>query len=206
MDLPAHLVALQQKLHPADALWELPTAGRRAAVLLLLYGDRGDVEFLLTERPSTLSRHAGQISLPGGMEEAEDTDLVQTALRETREELGVDPQILHILGRLSPLTMRVSDVLLVPFVAWTPRPPVVKPDPSEVAEVLRVPLNALLDPDAIREESWELRGSRWRVTFYRHGTHQIWGATAHILHDLATRMGATRVSGDPPGSVVPAPT
>src|SRR5438270_12158952 len=91
---------------------------RHAAVLALLFSRNEHISLLLTERPFNLSRHAGQISLPGGAVEAHDADLWQTALRETREELGIRTGRIQPLGRLSTIYVVASDYLVSPFVAW----------------------------------------------------------------------------------------
>jgi 8-oxo-dGTP pyrophosphatase MutT (NUDIX family) len=180
-------------------------APRHAAVLLLLFSRGERVSFLLTGRPHTLSRHPGQISLPGGAAEPGDITLWQTALRESQEEIGLKTGRLRPLGRLETVEVTVSNYLITPFVAWNPVPPRLHPDPREVAEVIEVPLDALLDPTAVSEEVWELRGMLRSVIVYRFGETLVWGATARILAHLAVRL---RPEEPPmplmPGSVRPA--
>lgn len=188
---------------PAPRETGLP-ALRHAAVLILLFPRDADVRFLLTARPETLLRHPGQVSLPGGAAESADADLWHTAVRETQEELGIRTGRLRPLGRLDPVPVLVSNYLVTPFVGWNPIPPALKPDPSEVAEVVEVSLGAILDADRVFEETWELRGRSWQVTFYRFGSHVVWGATARILGDLARRLGGESGLRDAvPGSVQP---
>jgi 8-oxo-dGTP pyrophosphatase MutT (NUDIX family) len=169
----------------------------------LLFPSQGEVRFLLTARPEDLARHPGQVSLPGGAAEPQDRDLWQTVLRETWEELGVRTGRLRPLGRLDPVPVLASNYLIVPFVAWSPTRPRLSPDPREVAEVIEVPLDALLDPSLIEEETWELRVSSWRVTFFRFGEHVVWGATARILSDLAGRLRVDSGREIVPGAVRP---
>lgn len=171
-----------------------------AAVLVLLFPRHDGLRFLLTVRPDTLTRHPGQISLPGGRVEKTDSDLWQTAVRETREELGVDDRDLVPLGRLDRYRMPVSGYAITPFVGCLPCPPALHPDPGEVAEVIEVPLAALLDESTVREEIWDLHDRKWHVTFYLFGEHRVWGATATILADLASRLGA-QPRGERPGAV-----
>ena len=182
-ELSAALLPLE---HPA------PGAGsaRRAAVLVLLYPRAGQVHVVLTLRPNTLARHPGQISLPGGMVEAGDGTLWNTAVREAREELGLLPGRVVPLGRLLDVGSRTGESTITPFVGWNPVSPRFKPDRSEVAEILEVPLHTLLDPGALEEEVWELRGSPWRVAFYRLGRQAVWGITGSILSDLHDRLQA----------------
>ena len=111
---------------------------------------------------------------------------------------------LRALGRLESIPVLVSNYLITPFVAWNPVVPSLKPDGREVASVIEVPLEAILDPSIICEETWELRGGYWRVTFYRFGAHCVWGATARVLGDLAGRLtGQERSTLLKPGSVRP---
>jgi 8-oxo-dGTP pyrophosphatase MutT (NUDIX family) len=171
-----------------------PEGRRLGAVLILLYPHRGAEEaeplpyLVLTRRTEMLRSHSGQISLPGGRYESGDGSLLRTALRETHEELGVDPSELTILGRLEPEPITVSHYLVAPFVAYVPRRPEFRPAQDEVAEVLEVPLAKLLDPDVVAEEIWEIRGTPRQVSFFRHGEHKIWGATARVLGKLVALL------------------
>lgn len=175
---------------PVDVTTAPVTAWRRAAVLVLLYERENELYFPLTQRPETISRHPGQISLPGGMFELEDAGLWETALRETYEELGIPVEGIVPVGRLDDVTVRVGDSVITPFVGWHPAVPALRPDPSEVAEVLEVPLESLLHPESIEEELWELRGQHWRVAFYRLENRVVWGITGAILSDLHDRLEA----------------
>lgn len=202
--LPADIAGLPTRLLPIGGR-DLPSPdhGKLAAVLVLLYPRLQGIHFVLTARPHTLSRHPGQISLPGGRVEPEDATLWATALRETEEELGINPSLVTPLGRLEEYRLRVSNHLIVPFVGWADTIPAITPDPTEVAEVIEVPLRSLLDPEVIGEEERTLRGQRWSITFYRFGEHRVWGATAHILHGLARHLQTRQWDHPIPGSVRP---
>jgi len=156
---------------------------RPGGVLLLLYPRDGTLHIALTRRADTLLNHKGQISFPGGAREG-DEPLLQTALRETQEELGVDPATLEVLGELTPLYIGASNYLITPFVARAPARPEFRPDPTEVAEVLEVSLAVLMDAATLEEEVWDLRGTVAQVPFFRIGPHKIWGATAMILAEF----------------------
>ena len=171
-----------------------PAGRTHAAVLILLYphapgrGDEAAPHLVLTRRTAALRRHSGQISLPGGRWDPADGPLLRTALREAEEELGVDPATLSVWGRLEPEHIVVSHYLVAPFIAYAPRRPAFRPAPSEVAELIEVPLPVLLDPTTLAEEIWELRGMPRQVAFYRHGEHKIWGATARVLGKLVALL------------------
>ena len=191
--LDAGLGPTRLDIAPADD----PEGRTLAAGLVLLYPHRlpaapatADAvpHLVLTRRTTALRRHSGQISLPGGRYDADDGSLLRTALRETEEELGVDPADLTIWGRLEPEYIVATHYALAPFVAYTPRRPAFRPAPAEVAEVIDLPLAQILDPSILQEEIWDFQGSPRRVSFYRHAEHKVWGATARILHQLATLL------------------
>ena len=194
--LAAGLGPTRLDIAPADD----PEGRTLAAALVLLYphrrsdavGSAGETPHLvLTRRTTALRRHSGQISLPGGRYDADDGSLLRTALRETEEELGVNPADLTIWGRLEPEHIVATHYALAPFVAYTPRRPAFRPAPAEVAEVIDLPLAQVLDPAILKEELWDFQGTPRRVSFYHHGEHKVWGATARILHQIATLLDPT---------------
>jgi len=113
--------------------------------------------------------------------------LTRTALRETEEELGVDPASVDVLGQLTPLHTGSSGFLVTPVVGWTSPRPSFQPDPREVAEVLEIPLAALRAPEVLQQETWDLHGQQTLVPFFGLGPEiTIWGATAMILSEFLT--------------------
>lgn len=164
-----------------------PPAGlqpRQAGVLLLLFPVRDVLHLALTVRTPDLDHHSGQISLPGGGKESADATLLNAALREASEELGVATADVEVLGPLSPLYVPPSNNLIHPFVAYVPHRPAWRPDPREVAALLEVPLAVLLDPATRREEKWSWQGADLRIPFYAVGEHKVWGATAIVLAEF----------------------
>jgi 8-oxo-dGTP pyrophosphatase MutT (NUDIX family) len=153
-------------------------------VLLLLYPLRGVLHIPLTVRTPELNHHSGQISLPGGGHEPQDHSFRETALRETQEELGIDPTTVEVLGPLTSLYIPPSNNVVHPFVAYTPLRPDFDPDPCEVARMLEVPLPLFLDPGTRREEEWERDGAPYHVPYYAIDAYQVWGATAIILAEF----------------------
>lgn len=160
-------------------------SGRQAAVLILLYDHAGELYFFLTRRTETVGTHKGQISLPGGGQDAGES-LEQTALREAQEELGIPPSQVEILGApLTPLFIPVSGFWVTPFVGYyccdEPNPNV---SAAEVFEILPTRLADLLDDNIIAQEQWELRGYPVLVPFFKLHGYKVWGATAMILAEF----------------------
>jgi 8-oxo-dGTP pyrophosphatase MutT (NUDIX family) len=191
-DISRVLPILHSRLLPAaagDSLidrleGEHPQA-RRAAVLLALFAQDGETHLAFIRRASTLRTHSGQIAFPGGSFDATDTSLVETALREAAEEIGLLPARVEVLGLLEPVFTVVSNFLITPVVAYLPSGPgQLLLQASEVAELLLLPLQALADPAIAHTETWT-SGDRVRtVYFYDYGSLRIWGATARILNSL----------------------
>ncbi|HEX8434909.1 CoA pyrophosphatase [Archangium sp.] len=167
---------------------------REAAVLVPLLVREGSPHILFTKRPTTLRHHAGQYSFPGGSRDAEDTTPLHTALRETREELGIDVSGVRVLGALDEVPT-LTEFRIQPFVGVIPEGVEYQPSPDEVEFILEVPLAALLDPTLRRTERRSVRGMEYEVDFYTYGSHVIWGATGRILRDLL-RL-ASELSGRP---------
>lgn len=156
---------------------------KRAAVLIPVFKKDGEYHLLFTRRTDLVEHHKGQISFPGGRQDPEDQDLLTTALREAEEEMGIHKEDVRILGELDDICT-VTDFCVSPFVGLIPYPYPFRPNPHEIAEIIEVPLAALLDPERLRREFREHAGRTWPVYFYRHGRHTIWGATASILKQL----------------------
>jgi 8-oxo-dGTP pyrophosphatase MutT (NUDIX family) len=154
---------------------------RRAGVLIPLFVREAGLWVVLTRRTESVEHHRGQISFPGGVEEPGDQTLWHTALRESKEELGILPEDALALGRLSPLET-VTNFYVEPYVAAIPQPYVFRPAEAEIAEVLEIPVAALLDPGAL--ERRRLPGREEPVLFYHYGEQVVWGATARMLAEL----------------------
>ncbi|MBI4673202.1 MAG: CoA pyrophosphatase [Chloroflexi bacterium] len=159
--------------------------GKQAAVLILLYEHAGELYFFLTRRTENVATHKGQISLPGGGQEHGE-QLEQTALREAREELDLNPAQIEILGEpLTPLYIPVSGYWVTAFIGYYG---LGEPTPNaaadEVFEILPTRLADLLDDSVVAEEEWELRGYKVRVPFFNLHGYKVWGATAMILSEF----------------------
>ncbi|MDT8305139.1 MAG: CoA pyrophosphatase [Anaerolineae bacterium] len=164
-----------------------PGSPRQGAVLLLLYPCQQETCIVLTRRRDDLQAHAGQISFPGGRRELLETP-AQAALREAHEEIGIDPATVQLLGELTPLYIPPSDFEVHPFVGWHEQPATFCPQPSEVAELLEVPLQILTNAKTRQEEVWNQRGLELQVPYFSIGPHKVWGATAMILSEFVERL------------------
>jgi 8-oxo-dGTP pyrophosphatase MutT (NUDIX family) len=158
---------------------------RSSAVLCALYDDdRGRATVVLTRRARHLRTHRGEVSFPGGGEEPGDVDHWATAVRESVEEVGLDPSGLERLGELDHLRTVSGRSYIVPLVAALPARPDLVPDPREVERILHVPLDDLLAPDTYREELWGLPQLERPIFFFEVPGDTIWGATAAMLRNL----------------------
>lgn len=167
----------------------IPDDSRLAAGLLLLYPIGHRVHLVLTRRAGTLGKHAGQVSLPGGA--VDDGETIEVAaLREAEEEIGLDTAGIRVLGTLSPLYIPVSNFALHPVVAVLDRRPTLEPAAAEVAHILEVSLETLGAPGSLRH-GWRWRGAEAiRVPFFDLGGERVWGATAMVLGELLSLLGA----------------
>lgn len=168
----------------------------RAAVLLPLYDDQRDTKVLFTRRSELVEHHKGQISFPGGAHDATDRDLRHTALRETFEEIGVAMDHVELLGQLDEM-ITVSNFLVRPFVGRITQPgpyPFVHSE-IEVAEILEVPLDHLLDDGNVVAEPRVYQGREIMAYSFRWRDHLIWGATARILKQFLDLLKSGTESG-----------
>jgi 8-oxo-dGTP pyrophosphatase MutT (NUDIX family) len=162
---------------------EFPSDARRAAGLLLLYPGEHGASLPLTVRASGLRRHAGQISLPGGATDEGET-LVEAALREAHEEIGVDPARVRILGELTPVHVLVSGFTLHPIVGITDARPDFRPSAHEVEKVIEVSIADLQDASNIRHGVRSREGLAIEYPYFQLRGSQVWGATAMILGEF----------------------
>lgn len=166
----------------------LGSVERRPAAVLVGVREGVDPRVVLTVRTAHLASHAGQVAFPGGGSDPEDRDVIATALRESREEIGLDPGHVSPLGFLD-MFETISGYCVTPVVARIAEQAVLAPAPDEVAEVFEVPLSFFLEPANLRRYTMEYRGHRRPMVEFVHGGHRIWGATAAMLLNLLQRMG-----------------
>jgi 8-oxo-dGTP pyrophosphatase MutT (NUDIX family) len=192
--LPALRKALLSELPGSKAHLKMMPEGRNlfppagnaldAAVMILIYWFENEWHTILIQRTEYDGAHSGQISFPGGKADDTDANLLQTALRETQEEIGVNPGEIMYAGKLTPLFIPVSNMQVHPFVGLLDTRPGYIPDSKEVDSVIDVPLKALLNPDNIMQKAWIIRGTEVTVPYYRVDDNEIWGATAMIMAEF----------------------
>jgi 8-oxo-dGTP pyrophosphatase MutT (NUDIX family) len=151
------------KMAPSDRIFrnfpKVPGPDARiAAVLILVYPKNGSVSVVFMQRTDYEGVHGGQISFPGGRKESSDTNLVETALREANEEVGVNPSKISVLGTLTPLFIPVSKTIVTPVVGWIDEKPEYKLQHEEVVFLIEGELKRFLDPSIIKTKHIEILG------------------------------------------------
>jgi 8-oxo-dGTP pyrophosphatase MutT (NUDIX family) len=147
---------------------------KASAVLMPIFYNQGQYHVLFTERSDEVVFHKGQVCFPGGTQEPSDSSLLQTALRESKEEIGLEAKDIEILGELDDITTFVTNYVISPFVAFIPQPYSLKADGKEIREIFSVPLSFLMDEANFKQDSYA----------YEYEGHIIWGATARILRQF----------------------
>ncbi len=182
--------AARQRMAPVPRGWQKRSAPpSRAAVLLMLFqAETEGLSAVLTRRNPHLRGHSGQVSFPGGRQDAQDASLTATALRETCEEIGICDEGLSLLGQLPQFYIPVSHYDVFPIVASYAGRPMFRANPAEVAEIFSVALADLLDPRFKCVEQRVIRGFAARVPYYAIKGHKVWGATAILLSELEERL------------------
>ena len=184
-DLPSE--ESQQKMRVNyDQSIELPFSinnSTPAAVLILLYLEDNEIYFFLTKRTDELENHKGQISLPGGTQEGNEK-LIDTALRETQEEIGINKTSISIIGTITPLFVPVTGFMIYPFIGYSLNKLNPKPDPVEVATIFSVNISDLLNKENRTTEKRNIRGYDVQVPYFKLNDYQVWGATSMILSEF----------------------
>ena len=157
----------------------------QSSVLILLYPLDNGIGLVLMQRPEYLGIHSGQICLPGGKFEKTDESLIDTALREAKEEIGIEPINVQIIGQLTELYIPPSNFLVTPIVGYQIFPPVFIAEPKEVAKIIEIKLDDLLEGKNQQLKNMKLNlGFSMKVPSYCINDNIIWGATAMILSEL----------------------
>ena len=162
-----------------------------AAVLVPLFQKEGDCHLLFTRRSEEVKYHKGEISFPGGMVDEEDKELINTALREADEEIGVKESDVQVLGVLDDI-VTITEFIVTPIVGLFPYPYPFKVSEAEIAELIEVPLASLIDENNFSEREIFRGGQKEVVYAYQYGEHIIWGATARILNQFLDLITSSR--------------
>jgi 8-oxo-dGTP pyrophosphatase MutT (NUDIX family) len=186
----AHIRAVLREAPPPRPSPREAEGVRASAVLAPLYPEGDEVMAVLTRRAQHLRSHRGEVSFPGGGQEA-DEDLRQTALREAKEETDLDPSSVSIIGELDHLATITSRSFIVPYVGELPSRPHLNANPAEVELILHVPLSELLADGVFREERWGVPPLDRPIWFFEIEGDTIWGATAAMLRNLLALITGT---------------
>lgn len=177
---------VQSKMAPALRLRARKrSAAKKAAVLILLYPNGQSLFTVFIRRTRYLGIHSGQISLPGGKMEKDDTDIASTALRESEEEIGINRNDIVIQGYLSQLMIPVSNMLVYPVVGYLTYRPDFIAHPGEVAEIIETSVDEFTRSEVIQNKIEKILLKKVQVPFYNINGNHIWGATAMIISEFA---------------------
>jgi 8-oxo-dGTP pyrophosphatase MutT (NUDIX family) len=183
--------ALSQEPDPPATAPDLVPAG----VLVPLFLKEEAVQVLFTQRTLAVKDHRGQIAFPGGVRDPEDAHLLATALRESQEEIGLEPAVVEVLGPL-PGVATITGYYITPFVGIIPHPYDFRPSPREVKRLLDLPLTEFYPPERWSAGPYVFQGRTTRVCYWQNGKEVVWGATARILLNLLAHLGVDPIPGD----------
>ncbi len=186
-DLPGRKAQIKMAPEPVDGgkireMEPLPESNKSSVLILLFPNEDDEMELVLTLRSHDID-HGGQISFPGGRAEKGES-LNQTALREAKEEIGVSPDTVTVIGKLSELYVSHSNNLVTPVLGFTDGRPDFNINPAEVEEVFAIELHSLLHKKNITVENWDLHSYTYRVPYWDIHQVPLWGATAMMLNEF----------------------
>lgn len=152
--------------------------------MALFYPAGNSIRLIFIQRPHYNGVHSGQIAFPGGRFEETDLNLMETALRETYEEIGISPEQIHVMGKLTNLYIPPSNFLVHPYLGFLTNEPVFVPDPKEVREVFSLNVFDLLKNEMLQEREVSGENYKLRVPCFYLNNRVIWGATSMMLSEL----------------------
>lgn len=163
----------------------LPENHRKSGVLILFYPGETGSFFPLIKRPEYPGFHSGQVAFPGGKMETGDINIIQTALREAEEEVGIDRRKVQVLGNLSDLYIPTSNFLVSPIIGFLENRPELVPEEKEVSRIIQTELQFLLNPEVIKQKVLEFGPNlKLDTPYFEIDGEVVWGATAMILSEL----------------------
>jgi 8-oxo-dGTP pyrophosphatase MutT (NUDIX family) len=164
---------------------DLPENHRKSGVLILFYPDSENTFFPMIKRPEYPGFHSGQVAFPGGKMEMGDANIIETALREAEEEVGIDRTRVQVLGSLSELFIPASNFLVSPVIGFLGKRPDLVPEEKEVSRIIHAELALLLRPETRKQKILEMGHNRKLDTpYFDIDGEVVWGATAMILSEL----------------------
>lgn len=175
------MTPVTRKKYPADP--DLSKA-RTSSVLALFYPEEESVQLVFIKRPVYNGVHSGQIAFPGGGLEKHDKDTLDTALRETREEIGIPEEDIRVIGKLSDLYIPPSNFLVHPYVGYLNSSPDFQPDPQEVSEIFSLDIHKLMDDKCLQHREVSGKSYSFTVPCFYMDDRLIWGATSMMLSEL----------------------
>ncbi len=155
-----------------------------AAVLVVLHGDIADPQVVLTQRANHLKNHAGEVAFPGGMWDAVDNNLLDTALREAHEEVGLAPQLVTPVATLPVASPKRRNLMVTPYVGVVESPLQLVADPNEIAAIFDLPIRLLLDVSQYQYFDIKNEHGALRFPFLAYNDFKIWGFTLKVLVDM----------------------
>jgi len=172
-----------------------PVSPIKSAVLVLLYPSQGDkISFPLIQRPTYNGAHSGQISFPGGKAEPSDKSIIDTAIREAEEEVGIVPSQVEVLGTMTNLFIWVSNYIVTPVVAICSTKPVFRKDEKEVEDIIETDLYDIINPKK-RKEGTVIARNKYKIQtpYFDINQKVVWGATAMMLSELSMIVDKTKI-------------
>ncbi len=181
--------AIQYRMAPSERVHGLFPSEKNnltqtGSILILIFPKNKKINIVLIQRATYPGVHSDQISFPGGKFENGDKNLIDTALRESHEEIGVTVKDIRIMGTLTPLFIPVSNIEVHPAVGYILYEPVFKPDKTEVKSIIETPLDYLLRPDIVKKKTTVIQNMNIQIPYYNFSGRHIWGATAMILSEF----------------------
>jgi 8-oxo-dGTP pyrophosphatase MutT (NUDIX family) len=157
---------------------------RQSAVLICIYPENSKPTTILIKRSTYRGAHSGQISFPGGKRDESDTTIIQTALREAQEEVGIDPNQVDVIGQLTPLYIPVSNMQVVPIIGLMNSPPELHLNLQEVEYTIAANLMDFKNPEYTSVKTIRVLGLPISAPYYSVGGENVWGATAMIISEF----------------------
>lgn len=159
---------------------------KESSVLIVLYPDSGIWNTIFIKRTTDHGPHSGQMAFPGGMFEQSDKSLYDTAIREAEEEIGINSKDITYIGKLTPLHIPVSNIIVNPFIVSLPSRPFLTANLKEVEEIFETPVNNFLDKKILSFFTFEYKGNTYKAPCFIIDKYTIWGATAMIWNEFLT--------------------